>query len=147
MLFRLQPRFARRRFPQLASQALGFGAGLGILQRDHRLSGADDVAVRDQDLPDDAALKMLNRLAARFGFDGAGSNRSTFERRIGRPGPETDDEAANQQVSCPGDTAQPVAERQAAPISASAGPARSRRERMQFSDDPIPVGQSDGENA
>ena len=65
VLFRLQPRFSRRRFPQLASQALGFGAGLGILQRDHRLSGTDDVAVRDQDLPDDAALKMLNCLAAR----------------------------------------------------------------------------------
>ena len=71
VLFRLQPSFACRRFPQLALQALDFGAGLGVLQRDQRLSGADNVAVRDQNFPDDAALKVLNCLAARLGFDGA----------------------------------------------------------------------------
>ena len=66
VLFRLQPRFPRRRVPQLALQALGFGTGLGVLQRDQCLSGVDDVTVRDQNFPDDAALEVLNCLAARF---------------------------------------------------------------------------------
>ena len=83
MLFRLQARFACHRLPQLALQALGFGTGLGILQRDQCLSRADNIAVRDQNFPDDAALKVLNRLAARLGFDGADSNRGAFERGIG----------------------------------------------------------------
>jgi len=92
-------------------QALGFGSRLGILQRDQCLSGTDGVAVRDKDFPDDAALKMLNRLAARLGFDGADSDRSALERGIGRPDTEANDKTANKQVSRPGDTAKPVAER------------------------------------
>jgi len=64
-------------------QALDFGTGLGALQRDQRLSGADNVTVRDQNFPNDAALKMLDRFAARFGFDGADRNRRAFERGIG----------------------------------------------------------------
>jgi len=43
------------------------------------LSSADGVTVRDQNCPDDATLKVLNRLAARLGFDGAKSNRSDLE--------------------------------------------------------------------
>jgi hypothetical protein len=79
VLFRAQPRSPRRRFPQLASQALGFGTGLGVLQRDYCLSGTDNVTVRDQNFPDDAALEVLNRLATRIGFDGAVGNRGAFQ--------------------------------------------------------------------
>ena len=82
-LFRLQPSFACRRLPQLALQALGFGTGLGVHQRDQCLSGADNVTVRDQNFPDDATLKVLNRLAAELGFDGADSNRGALEGGIG----------------------------------------------------------------
>ena len=83
MLFRLQPCFSCRRLPQLALQALGFGTGLGVLQRDQCLSSADNVTVRDQNFPDDATLKVLNRLAARLGFDGADGDRSALEGGIG----------------------------------------------------------------
>jgi hypothetical protein len=82
MLFRLQPCLSCRRLPQLALQALGFGTGLGVFQRDQRLSGADSVAVRDQNFPDDTTLEVLNRLAARLGLDGADSNRSALQRGI-----------------------------------------------------------------
>src|SRR5882762_8336310 len=99
MLFRLQPCFPCRRVPQLALQALGLGTGLGVLQRDQCLSSADSVTVRDQNCPDDATLKVLNRLAARLGFDGAESNRSAFEGSEGGPGTETENKAADQQVS------------------------------------------------
>jgi hypothetical protein len=64
-----QPCFARDRIPQLAFQALDFGICLGVFQRDQRLSGAHNIAVSDQNLPDDTALQVLNRLAARLGFD------------------------------------------------------------------------------
>jgi hypothetical protein len=47
------------------------------------LSGANDVAVRDNDLLDDAALEMLDRFSARLGFNGAGGNRGAFERGEG----------------------------------------------------------------
>ena len=63
-LFRLQPRFSCRRLPQLALQALGFGTGLGILQRDQCLSSADNVTIRDKNFPDDAPLKVLRSLRA-----------------------------------------------------------------------------------
>jgi hypothetical protein len=43
------------------------------------LSSADNVTVRDQNFPDDATLKVLNRLAARLGFDGAESNRGALK--------------------------------------------------------------------
>src|ERR1700704_1091387 len=72
-------RASRAVVPQLALQALGFGTGLGVLQRDQRLSSANSVAVCDQNCPDDATLKVLNRLAAPLGFDGAESNRGALE--------------------------------------------------------------------
>jgi hypothetical protein len=78
-LFRLQPCFSCHRVPQLALQALDFGTRLGVLQRDQYLSSADNITVRDQNFPDDATLKVLDRLSARLGFDGAESNRCAFE--------------------------------------------------------------------
>ena len=38
-----------------------------------------NVTVRDQNFPDDATLKVLNRLAARLRFDGADCNRGALE--------------------------------------------------------------------
>src|SRR6202022_2350766 len=100
MLFGLQPCFSCRRVPQLALQALAFGTGLGVLQRDQYLSSADNITVRDQNFPDDTTLKVLDGLSARLGFDGAESNRGALEGCEGRPGTEAQDKAANQQVSC-----------------------------------------------
>ena len=78
-LFRLQPCFSCYRVPQLALQALDFGTGLGVLQRDQYLSTADSITVRDQNFPDDAPLKVLDRLSTRLGLDGAESNRGALE--------------------------------------------------------------------
>jgi hypothetical protein len=41
----------------------------------------DEVAVSDADFLDDAALKVLDGLSARLGFDRSGSNRGALERR------------------------------------------------------------------
>src|ERR1700737_229095 len=110
-VFRLQPCFSCHRVPQLALQALDFGTGLGVFQRDQCLSCMDNITVRDQNFPDNAPFEVLDRFSARLGFDGAISNRGALEGCEARPGTEAHDKSANQQVSCPGDTAKPVAER------------------------------------
>ena len=79
VLFRLQPCFSCHRVPQLALQALNFGTGLGVLKGDQYLSSADYITVRDENFPDDAPLEVLDRLSARFGFDGTESNRRALE--------------------------------------------------------------------
>ncbi len=78
-LFCGQSRFARERIPQLTFEALDLRAGFGVFQGNQYLSRVDEIAVGDQDFPDDAALEVLNGLSARLGFDGAGGNRSTLE--------------------------------------------------------------------
>jgi hypothetical protein len=84
---------------------------IASFQRDQGLPGMDEVTIGDQNFPDDAALEVLNGLSTRLGFNGADGNRSALERREGRPGPETEDKAADQQVSGPGERAKPVAQR------------------------------------
>ena len=66
LLLGLEPCFTCRRVPQLALKALHLGANFDVVQCDQCLSGAHSVAVGDQDCPDDAALKVLNRLPARL---------------------------------------------------------------------------------
>src|ERR1700730_14224387 len=111
MLFGLQPCFSRHRVPQLALQALDFGAGLGVLQRDQCLPSADNITVRDQNFPDDAALKVLDRFPARLRFHDAGSYRSALKRREARPRSQTKHKAEYEQIACQGDPAKPRARR------------------------------------
>ncbi|MHC2432207.1 hypothetical protein ACVII1_006112 [Bradyrhizobium elkanii] len=66
LLLGLKPRGTSNRIPQLALKALHLRTGPGVIQRDQRLSASHDIAVSNQDLPDDPALQVLNRLAARF---------------------------------------------------------------------------------
>jgi hypothetical protein len=111
MLFRRQPRFTRDRIPQLALQALHLGICPGVFQQDQCLSGAHDVAISDQDLLDDTALEVLDRLSARLGFDTTEGNRSALERCEGRPGAQAHDKAKDQKICCPGHGTKPVAQR------------------------------------
>jgi len=89
----LQPCFSCRPRPQRLAGS-GLRHGPWCPQRDECLSSADGVTVRDQNCPDDATLKVLNRLAARLGFDGAKkqSQRSRGERRLTRH--QTENKAA-----------------------------------------------------
>jgi hypothetical protein len=59
---------------------LDFDVSPGAIQPDQCLPGANDVAVRNQNFPDDASLQMLNCLSARFCFDHPDSNGGTLER-------------------------------------------------------------------
>jgi hypothetical protein len=90
----------------LALKALHLGAGPGVVQPDQYLPGAHCVAVGDQNFPDDAALKVLNRLPARLRFHDAGSDRRTLERRKARPESQTQHKADDQQIACPGEAAE-----------------------------------------
>ena len=80
LLFGEQPCLACHGVPQLGPKALDLSAGPGVIQRDQRLSAVHDVAVGDQDIPDNAALEMLDRLTARFRLYDAGSDRRALER-------------------------------------------------------------------
>ena len=54
------------------TQQVQRGAGLGILDPQQHLAGANRVAIADQDLADNAAFQMLDRLAVGVDGDDAG---------------------------------------------------------------------------
>ena len=74
-----------------AAQQLELGAGLGGVELDQQLSGADLLALGDQDTPDDAAFEMLDGLAVELDADRAGRHGGAFEGRQHRPGGQTGD--------------------------------------------------------
>src|SRR6185437_9441770 len=71
----------------------------------------DEVTVGDPDFLDDAALEVLNGFSARLGFDRSEGDRGALERRDRRPGAETEDKAADQEISGPGQATKAVAKR------------------------------------
>ena len=87
-----QPGLGRGERPALGEQRRVLGPAAGRVELDQRLARRHRVAVLDQDPADDAALEMLDRLAAAVGDDDRRGNRGPGERGGGGPAAEAGEE-------------------------------------------------------
>lgn len=94
-----QPRLLRLQPDILGTQDVEPRARLGVDQADQRLAFGDDIALADQKLLDDAAVRMLHRLPFTFdlqvtvGDGGAGNRGKRSPRRESAHEAENDDGA------------------------------------------------------
>ena len=81
----IQARFRRREQAELAQACPSLGPRPHIFEHDKEIPGLDPLALADAQLPDDAALEVLNRLPAAFGTNNARRDRGAGQRRRRRP--------------------------------------------------------------
>src|SRR5262245_24321268 len=89
LAFGQQPRLARRQFIELRTHHAERRTRDRIVEPDHGLALLDHAAFLHDDLPDDAARRVLHLLDVRFDHDGAGADYGAGDVRAG--GPAADD--------------------------------------------------------
>src|SRR5262245_44597509 len=95
--FGQQAHFGGAQHEILLGQYFELGPGLGIVEHDQHVSGANTVTFLDPQILDDAAIEVLYALAVALHLDHAIGDNGAIERREGRPRAEAAEEQSSDQ--------------------------------------------------